>query len=79
MFYTLTTAIAAVEDILAECESGDISENLVQNETINALREALYALQNDEAIEEATAEHDDEPHFENREGDPAFNGAFNSW
>jgi FKBP-type peptidyl-prolyl cis-trans isomerase (trigger factor) len=74
MFYTLTTAIEAVEDILAECESGDISENLVQNETINALRQALFALQNDEAIEAQDAER-----FENREGDPAFNGAFNRW
>ena len=74
MFYTLTTAIKAVEDILAECEVGDISDVAIENETIHLLRQTLYALQAAEALEEAV-----EDTFQNREGDPAFNGAFNSW
>ena len=52
MFYTLTTAIAAVEDILAECESGDISTTTISQETIHGLRQSLYALQAEEAREE---------------------------
>jgi hypothetical protein len=75
MYYTLPTATEALDTILSQCESGDISDLSVTEETIHLLRQALYALQAEEAREE---EAEEEP-FENREGDPAFNGAFTSW
>jgi hypothetical protein len=52
VFYTLTTAVIAVEDILAEAESGDLSLLTISNETIHSLRAALYDLQAEEANEE---------------------------
>jgi hypothetical protein len=74
MFYSPATAIKAFDDILAQLESDSLFDELQDEETIERVREALYALQAEEAYEEANTEP-----FENREGDPAFNGAFTSW
>ena len=76
MFYTPATAIAALDDILAQLESDSLFNELQDGETVKAVREALYALQAEEAHE---AYLEDEEEFQNREGDPAFNGAFNRW
>lgn len=75
MFYSPATAIKALDDILAQLESDSLFDKLQDpEETLTAVREALYALQAEEAYEEANSEP-----FENREGDPAFNGAFTNW
>lgn len=74
MFYSPATAIKAIDDILAQLESDSLFDELQDEETVERVREALYALQAEEAHEEANTEP-----FENREGDPAFNGAFTSW
>jgi hypothetical protein len=74
MFYSPATAIKALDDILAQLESDSLFDELQDGETVERVREALYALQAEEAYEEANTEP-----FENREGDPAFNGAFTSW
>ena len=50
--HTLTTAAQEIESILSECESGDISEILVTEETLHLLRQALYSIQAEEAREE---------------------------
>lgn len=74
MFYSPATAIKALDDILAQLESDSLFDELQDGETVERVREALYALQAEEAYEEANMEP-----FENREGDPAFNGAFSRW
>jgi hypothetical protein len=76
MFYTPTTAIAAFDDILNQLYNDELFDGDVGGETIVAVREALHALQAEEAREEAEEDGDD---FWNREGQPEFNGAFTSW
>lgn len=55
MFYTIQTAAEALEQIIAQAESDSLTDQPVSNETIHLLRQALYAVQAEEAIEEANA------------------------